>query len=86
MSQSGKQKPDRNDSTSSGHGALGMGGDPSDDPRDLDSGHEDDVNDDRTRPLDGAAGKRQGDVSGGSVAGVKGDNAVTQPITRKTEP
>jgi len=68
------------DATSSGHGALGMGGDPSDDPRDLKSGGGDDLDEDRgggTGPVGGANG-RVGDVSGGSVAGVKGDNAVSE--------
>jgi len=41
-------------STSSGHGALGMGGQPDDNPRDQAGGHEDLVNDDRSRPVEGA--------------------------------
>ena len=71
------------DATSSGHGALGMGGQPADDPRDLEGGHEGLTNDERTRPVDGASGNaRSSDPSGGSVAGVPGDNAVTQAVTR----
>jgi hypothetical protein len=70
------------ESTSSGHGALGMGGQPTDDPRDLDGGHEGVTADDRTKHAEGAHGSdRAGDRSAGSVAGVKGDNAVSQAIT-----
>jgi len=77
---SNASKRNSRDSTSSGHGALGMGGQPSDDPRDLNSGGGDDMDDDRgggTGPVGGASGGRQRDVSGGSVAGVPGDKAVT---------
>jgi len=73
-------KRNKKDSTSSGHGALGMGGQPSDDPRDLNSGGGDDLDDDRgggTGPVGGASGSRRGDVSGGAVAGVPGDKAAS---------
>jgi hypothetical protein len=73
--------------TSSGHGALGMGGQPADDPRDLHSGHERLTNDERTRAVAGARGKaRRNDPSGGSVAGVPGDNAATRAARRKPGP
>jgi len=67
------------DSTSSGHGALGMGGQPSDDPRDSNSGSEILKEDDRgshTGPVHGAfrAGGRD-DNSANETVGVPGDNA-----------
>lgn len=69
-------------STSSGHGALGMGGQPSDDPRDLEGGHEGLTDDDRTRKVDGASGSSTGDRSGGGSSnqtiGVGGDKAATE--------
>jgi hypothetical protein len=66
----------RNDksSTSSGHGALGMGGQPDDDPRDLDSGRETPAQDDlgsRTDPVDGASG---------SPSGPRGDHALNEAV------
>jgi hypothetical protein len=73
-------------STSSGQGALGMGGQPSDDPRDLEAGREGLSEDDLgggTGPVPGAFGTPKGDVSGGSVSGVVGDNSVTEAIIRK---
>lgn len=73
----------RGDSTGSGHGALGMGGQPADDRRDLASGHEGPTNDERTRPVDGASGGRPADAAG-SVAGVPGDNAVTEQIAGRS--
>jgi len=42
-----------------------MGGQPSDDPRDLEGGHEGLTEDDRTRTVDGASGSGTGDGSGG---------------------
>lgn len=67
------------DSTSSGHGALGMGGQPSDDPRDSNSGSEPLKRDDRgsgTGPVGGAFGsKDRADHSAGETAGVTGDKA-----------
>jgi len=67
------------DSTSSGHGALGMGGQPSDDPRDSNSGSEmlkEDDRGSRTGPVDGAfgSGKRAGS-SANETTGVTGDKA-----------
>jgi len=76
-------KRDDKDSTSSGHGALGMGGQPSDDPRDLKSGGGGRLDDDRgggTGPVGGASGGERGDLSGGSVAGVKADKAIDDEI------
>jgi hypothetical protein len=74
-------------STSSGHGALGMGGQPSDDPRDEKGGSEGYTDDDRggsgTGPVPGAFGSTQADVSGGSVAGVPGDNSMTEEVIKK---
>lgn len=49
-------------STSSGHGALGMGGQP-DDARDLEGGHEGLTNDDRIRAVGGASGSAPGNPS-----------------------
>lgn len=70
------------DATNSGQGAVGMGGQPEDNPRDLPGGHEDLVDDDRPRTVPGASGNpRIGDPSGGAVAGVKGDRAVSEAIT-----
>jgi hypothetical protein len=66
-------------STSSGHGALGMGGQPFDDPHDMNSSGWN-PGDDRSRPVDGASGGRRGDLSGGNVAGVEGDRSVSQEI------
>jgi hypothetical protein len=69
------------DSTGSGHGALGMGGQPSDDPRDLSSGRESLPEDDRgsgTGPVPGAFGSWAGKVAGSSgneTVGVPGDRA-----------
>jgi len=56
---SNKGKKEKN--TSSGHGALGMGGQPVDDPRDLNSGGGDRPDDERTTPVPGAfgAGRRE---------------------------
>jgi hypothetical protein len=71
-------------STSSGHGALGMGGQPNDDPRDLEGGHEGLTDDDRTRAVDGASGSAAGDRSGSGggssnqTVGVGGDKAVDE--------
>ena len=63
--------------TSSGHGALGMGGQPDDNPRDQAGGHEDLPRDDRPRKTDGASGSGSADHSGGGSAnetvGVGGD-------------
>lgn len=77
----------RNDSTSSGQGALGMGGQPSDDPRDARSGGGK-LDDDRgggTGPVPGASGRGQKDYSGGNVAGVKGNKAVDEAIQNEAE-
>jgi hypothetical protein len=65
------------DSTSSGHGALGMGGQPDDDPRDLRGGHEGVTDDDRTKVVGCASGSAAGDRAGGGssneTVGVQGD-------------
>ena len=88
MPNKGSGQGDQNrKSTSSGHGALGMGGQPSDDSRDLKAGREGWDEDDRgsgTGPIPGASGGRKGDLSAGSVAGVQGDRAVEQDIERET--
>lgn len=77
--------PSRRDdsgSTSSGQGAPGMGGDPSDDPRDLAGGHEDLTSDDRTRKVDGATSNptapRSDGGSSSETVGVGGDRVVTE--------
>jgi hypothetical protein len=62
-----------------------MGGQPSDDPRDLNSGGVNPTDDDRgggTGPVPGAHGRTRGDASGGQVAGVKGDKAVDEEIDK----
>lgn len=71
------------DSTSSGHGALGMGGQPSDDPRDLKRGGEGRSNSDLgggTGPVSGADGVVDEDLTGGGTSnetlGVEGDKAL----------
>jgi hypothetical protein len=79
-----------NNSTNSGQGALGMGGQPSDDPRDSErgGGGVSNLHDDRgggTGPIPGAHGRGQKDFSGGNVAGVKGDKAVDQAIQNEAE-
>jgi hypothetical protein len=61
-----------------------MGGQPSDDPRDLNSGGWN-PDDDRSNPVPGASGKDRGDLSGGNVSGVKGDKAVSIPIDQAAE-
>jgi hypothetical protein len=69
-------------STSSGHGALGMGGQASDDPRDLEGGHEELIEDDRARAVGGASGSAAGDRAGGGssnqTVGVGGDGVATE--------
>src|SRR5258708_10575270 len=72
-------KRNTRNSTSSGHGALGMGGQPSDDPRDSNSGSEmlkEDDRGSRTGPVPGASGSgNQADNSANETVGVPGDNA-----------
>jgi len=70
-----------------GQGALGMGGQPSDDPRDLEGGGEGWSHDDRSRtgPVGGASGSSQGVGSGGGSAGTEtvgpsGDRGITGDI------
>ncbi len=65
MSNTSRRNNKDKGSTSSGHGALGMGGQPTDDPRDLEGGHERLTDDDRTRPVDGASGSADRDRPGG---------------------
>lgn len=75
-------KDDR--SRNSGHGALGMGGQPIDDPRDLEAGGEGRENNDRgggTGPVPGAfGGKTDRGVGGGSAGnetvGPMGDKGI----------
>lgn len=64
---------------------MGMGGQP-DDPRDLSAGHENIIDDDRTRAVDGAQGGRRNDVSAGSVTGVPGDKDITGRIPGVSRP
>jgi len=72
-------------STSSGHGSLGMGGQPSDDPRDLERGGDGWLDDDRgggTGPIPGAFGKGPDVAMGGGSAGNEtvgpmGDKGIT---------
>jgi hypothetical protein len=52
--------------TSSGHGAVGMGGQPDDNPRDLHSGGGDHVGDDRTKQVPGAFGGKREEKEGGT--------------------
>lgn len=55
--------------TSSGHGSMGMGGDPGDDPRDQNSGggkRVDEEHDIRTRPVPGAFGGGREKKEGGT--------------------
>jgi len=74
--------------TSSGHGALGMGGQPTDDPRDLAGGGEGRVNDDRgsgTGPIGGAFGGTGepglgGGTGGSQAVGPMGDKAATPDV------
>lgn len=68
-------------STSSGHGALGMGGQPDDNPRDQAGGHENLPRDDRPAPVPGAegAGKQEGtgDKSPDEVVGARASGGKT---------
>jgi len=72
----------------SGQGALGMGGQPSDDPRDLEGGGEGRSHDDRgsrTGPIGGAFGSGEGvGIGGGSAGnetvGPSGDRGITGNI------
>jgi hypothetical protein len=58
---------DQKKNTSSGHGALGMGGQPMDDPRDINSGGGKGVEkDDRTVKVPGAFGGGQEKKEGGT--------------------
>src|SRR5436305_14577904 len=74
--------------TSSGHGARGMGGQPNDDPRDLERGGEGRVNNDqggKTGPVPGAfggpAGTEIGSGTGGNQAvGPMGDKDATADV------
>jgi len=71
-------------SSSSGPRALVMGGQPSDDPRDMNSGGWD-PNDDRSNPVDGPGGNEHSDLSGGNVSGVKRDKVVSTQIDEALE-
>lgn len=80
-------------SRNSGHGALGMGGQPIEDPRDLEGGGEGRTNDDRgggTGPIPGAFGGGTGVGAGGGTAGNEtvgpaGDRDITESIDRAVE-
>lgn len=82
------QKDDK--APNSGHGALGMGGQPADNPRDLEGGGEGRTSDDRgggTGAVPGAFGSGQNVGTGGGSAG----NETVGPmgdkgITGKTAP
>jgi hypothetical protein len=76
-------------STSSGHGALGMGGDPIDDPRDLESGREIRSEEDLEHekgPVPGATGGHFDPTTGGSAGnetvGPMGNKGITGKIGR----
>ena len=85
------QKDDK--SRNSGHGALGMGGQPNDDPRDLEGGGEGRTNEDRggrTGPIPGAFGGGTGVGAGGGTAGNEtvgpaGDRDITEGIDAAVE-
>src|SRR4051812_46000491 len=76
-----------------GHGALGMGGQPNDDPRDIERGGEGRTNNDlggRTGPIPGAFGDAGGvGVGGGSAGdetvGPMGDKGITGDIDKAAE-
>jgi hypothetical protein len=60
------------DAKNTGHGAFGMGGQPDDNPRDLEGGGDGRTNDDRgggTGPVGGAFGGKKGIGTGGGSAG-----------------
>ena len=73
------------DARNSGHGSLGMGGQPNDNPRDLERGGDGRVDDDRgggTGPIPGAFGKGPDVAMGGGSAGNEtvgpmGDRGIT---------
>lgn len=76
-------------STSSGHGTFGMGGDSSDNPRDLESGREIRSEEDLERekgPVPGATGGHFDPAAGGSAGnetvGPMGDKGITGNIGR----
>jgi hypothetical protein len=82
------------DPKNSGQGAEGMGGQPSDNPRDVARGGGDTGRtlDDRgggTGPVPGAFGKGRGMVEGGSAGdetvGVHGDKAATENLRAQAE-
>ena len=83
----------KGENTSSGHGALGMGGQPTDDPRDLDRGGEGRTNNDlggKTGPVPGAHGDGPSVTTGGGSAGNEtvgpmGDRGITEDIDRAAE-
>lgn len=68
--------------TSSGQGALGMGGQPNDNPRDQAGGHENLPRDDRSNPVDGASGRREDERTGkktpDEVVGTGGDKTADE--------
>jgi len=77
-----------NKNTSSGHGAQGMGGQPTDDPRDLARGGDGRSNNDlggKTGPVDGAFGTPDASVvahgsSGNEAVGPMGDKDATRDV------
>ena len=86
-------KNDREKSKNSGQGALGMGGQPDDDPRGLESGRERLREDDLgggTGPVGGAFGSPGDTFTGGGSAGDEtvgptGDKGITGDITAAAE-
>ncbi|MDB5352336.1 MAG: hypothetical protein JWN86_3583 [Planctomycetota bacterium] len=64
MSQNNRGRQTKN--TSSGHGALGMGGQPSDETRDENSGGKSVDKEDRTVKVSGAFGGREEKKGGGT--------------------
>src|SRR3954468_16803306 len=86
------QKDDK--SRKSGHGALGMGGQPNDNPRDLEAGGEGRTNDDRgggTGPIPGAFGGGTsvgagGGTAGNETVGPSGDRDITDAIDAAARP
>ena len=86
-------KDDREKNKNSGQGALGMGGQPDDDPRGLESGRErlrEDELGGGTGPVDGAFGSSGDTATGGGSAGNEtigpmGDKGITGDITAAAE-
>jgi len=82
MANISRNKDKESGSTSSGHGALGMGGQPDDNPRDQAGGHENLPRDDRSNPVPGATGRgkqeRTGSKTPDEVAGTNKDKTADE--------